>query len=71
MMTRTSGADYAMDRIWMNSVDTGWCTDENPESWKQPGNVPLDEVDGAMRVLDLVSTFFDTIKINIQRFLKV
>jgi hypothetical protein len=34
MMTRTSGSDYAVDRIWMNSVDTGWVTDENPQNWK-------------------------------------
>ena len=30
MMTRTSGEDYARDGIYMNSVDTGWVTDENP-----------------------------------------
>lgn len=30
MMTRTAAADYAEDRIYMNAVDTGWITDENP-----------------------------------------
>jgi NAD(P)-dependent dehydrogenase (short-subunit alcohol dehydrogenase family) len=30
MMTRTSAADYAKDGIYMNSVDTGWVTDEDP-----------------------------------------
>jgi NAD(P)-dependent dehydrogenase (short-subunit alcohol dehydrogenase family) len=30
MMTRTAAADYAGDGIFMNSVDTGWITDENP-----------------------------------------
>ena len=30
MMTHTSGADYAKDGIFMNSVDTGWVTDEIP-----------------------------------------
>merc|ERR1711865_24177 len=30
MMTRTSGQDYAVDGIFMNSVDTGWINDENP-----------------------------------------
>src|SRR6185436_15507244 len=30
MMTRTSAADYHADGIHMNSVDTGWITDEDP-----------------------------------------
>src|SRR5829696_2947344 len=30
MMTRTSATDYYGDGIHMNSVDTGWVTDENP-----------------------------------------
>ena len=30
MMTRTSAADYEADGIHMNSVDTGWVTDEDP-----------------------------------------
>ena len=30
MMTRTSAPDYARDGIFMNSVDTGWVTDEDP-----------------------------------------
>ena len=30
MMTRTSAADYHGDGIHMNSVDTGWVTDEDP-----------------------------------------
>jgi NAD(P)-dependent dehydrogenase (short-subunit alcohol dehydrogenase family) len=58
MMTRTSGPDYARDGIHMNSVDTGWITDEDPahvserktaESGFQP---PLDIVDGAARIVD-------------------
>ena len=61
MMTLTSARDYARSGILMNSVDTGWITD------MAPGNVgnasreretfvgpPLDEVDGASRVLDPV-----------------
>ncbi|KAJ3104850.1 hypothetical protein HDU97_008820 [Phlyctochytrium planicorne] len=39
--------------IYMNALDTGWVTDENPvgmEGWEPP----LDEVDGAARVLDPV-----------------
>jgi NAD(P)-dependent dehydrogenase (short-subunit alcohol dehydrogenase family) len=58
MMTRTSAPDYARDGIWMNSVDTGWVTDEDPvlhvrrkreEHGFEP---PLDVVDGAARILD-------------------
>jgi NAD(P)-dependent dehydrogenase (short-subunit alcohol dehydrogenase family) len=30
MMMRTSAADYAEANIFMNSVDTGWITNENP-----------------------------------------
>ena len=30
MMTRTAAADYYSDGIHMNSVDTGWVTDEDP-----------------------------------------
>jgi NAD(P)-dependent dehydrogenase (short-subunit alcohol dehydrogenase family) len=58
MMTRTSAPDYAKTGIFMNSVDTGWVTDEDVahiaerktlESGFQP---PLDIVDGAARILD-------------------
>jgi NAD(P)-dependent dehydrogenase (short-subunit alcohol dehydrogenase family) len=58
MMTRTSAADYAVDGIYMNSVDTGWITDENPYPKKtllheQRGFVPpLDVVDGMARIYD-------------------
>jgi NAD(P)-dependent dehydrogenase (short-subunit alcohol dehydrogenase family) len=31
MMTCTSAKDYACSKIFMNSVDTGWVTEENPE----------------------------------------
>ncbi|KAG5499827.1 hypothetical protein GH5_03962 [Leishmania sp. Ghana 2012 LV757] len=61
MMTRTSGDDYAADGIYMNSVDTGWITDESPKLKKdrraeQFMLCPLDEVDAAARCLDLVFT---------------
>jgi NAD(P)-dependent dehydrogenase (short-subunit alcohol dehydrogenase family) len=58
MMTRTSAADFARDGIHMNSVDTGWVTDEDPfaktveKSIEQGFVPPLDSVDGAARVLD-------------------
>jgi NAD(P)-dependent dehydrogenase (short-subunit alcohol dehydrogenase family) len=58
MLTRTSAADYAEHGIWMNSVDTGWVTDEDPMHYverKQRDHdfyPPLDVVDGAARVCD-------------------
>jgi NAD(P)-dependent dehydrogenase (short-subunit alcohol dehydrogenase family) len=61
MLTRTSGPDYAVDHIYMNSVDTGWITDESPLSKKQRRAdeeklCPLDEVDAAARCLDPIYT---------------
>jgi NAD(P)-dependent dehydrogenase (short-subunit alcohol dehydrogenase family) len=60
MMTRTSAADYARDGIHMNSVDTGWITDEDPLRFSEKKaaeqgdtfDPPLDVVDGASRILD-------------------
>jgi len=57
MLTRTSAKDYARDGIFMNSVDTGWITQENPYPLKtrqrQNGFVPpLDIIDGAARIYD-------------------
>jgi NAD(P)-dependent dehydrogenase (short-subunit alcohol dehydrogenase family) len=66
MMTRTSAADYHADGIHMNSVDTGWVTDEDPAAIaerkvvEQRFQPPLDIVDGAARVLDPVITGFNT-----------
>lgn len=58
MMTRTSASDYAQDNIFMNSVDTGWITDENPYpkkiniQAKQGFYTPLDIIDGMARIYD-------------------
>ncbi|MDQ6700076.1 MAG: SDR family NAD(P)-dependent oxidoreductase [Acidobacteriota bacterium] len=60
MMTRTSAADYHGVGIHMNSVDTGWVTDEDPveiaarKIVEQRFHPPLDIVDGAARILDPV-----------------
>lgn len=62
MMTRTSAADYVKDGIHMNSVDTGWITDEDPveiatRKVEEHGfHPPLDVVDGAARILDPIFT---------------
>jgi len=64
MLTHTSASDLANYGIFMNAVDTGWVTDEDPAALAarkqevhdfQP---PLDIVDGAARVCD---PFFDGI----------
>lgn len=58
MMTRTSATDYHADGIHMNSVDTGWVTDEDPleiaarKVVEQRFHPPLDVVDGAARIVD-------------------
>ncbi len=58
MMTRTAAADYQQDGIHMNSVDTGWVTDEDPAEIaarkvaEHRFHPPLDIVDGAARILD-------------------
>ncbi len=58
MMTHTAAGDLAKYGIYMNAVDTGWVTDEDPAELAahkervhdfQP---PLDIVDGAARICD-------------------
>ncbi|MEQ1633341.1 MAG: SDR family oxidoreductase [Planctomycetota bacterium] len=62
MMTRTSARDYVQDGIHMNSVDTGWVTDEDPaeiaaRKVEEHGfSPPLDIVDGAARIVDPIFT---------------
>jgi NAD(P)-dependent dehydrogenase (short-subunit alcohol dehydrogenase family) len=62
MMTRTSAADYQQDGIHMNSVDTGWVTDEDAAeiAARKVANhrfhPPLDIVDGAARIVDPIIT---------------
>jgi NAD(P)-dependent dehydrogenase (short-subunit alcohol dehydrogenase family) len=66
MMTRTSAVDFARAGIFMNSVDTGWVTDEDPlhhvdrKQEVHDFHPPLDAVDGAARVLDPLYTGFAT-----------
>ncbi len=57
MLTRSSAADYARDRIYMNSVDVGWFSNGEPAAvaaaMRSRGFVlPLDEIDAAARVCD-------------------
>ena len=66
MMTRTSAADYVADGIHMNSVDTGWVTDEDPAEIaarkiaEHRFHPPLDIVDGAARIVDPIIAGFNS-----------
>jgi NAD(P)-dependent dehydrogenase (short-subunit alcohol dehydrogenase family) len=66
MMTRTAAADYHHDGIHMNSVDTGWVTDEDPveiaarKTAEQRFHPPLDSTDGAARIVDPIISGFNT-----------
>ncbi len=64
MLTHTSSGELSKHGIFMNAVDTGWVTDEDPATLalfkqeKHDFQPPLDIVDGAARVCD---PFFDGI----------
>lgn len=64
MLTHTSAKDLAKSGIFMNAVDTGWVTDEDPAALlalkqaEHDFHPPLDIVDGAARICD---PFFDGI----------
>ena len=66
MMTRTAATDYFNDGIHMNSVDTGWVTDEDPieiamrKTAEQRFHPPLDIVDGGARIVAPIVTGFNT-----------
>jgi len=66
MMTRTAATDYFNDGIHMNSVDTGWVTDEDPveiatrKTAEHRFHPPLDIVDGGARIVAPIITGFNT-----------
>lgn len=76
MLTRTSAQDYARVGIHMNSVDTGWITDEDPADIARRKtdelgfHPPLDQIDAAARICDPIFTGFLTGEHQWGQFLK-
>jgi NAD(P)-dependent dehydrogenase (short-subunit alcohol dehydrogenase family) len=66
MIVRTSAPDYARDGIYLNAVDTGWVTDEDPAHLAERKveehafSPPLDIVDGAARIVAPITEGFRT-----------
>ena len=61
MITRSIAFSWQKDNIFVNSVETGWITNEFPNGsfGKKKDSVflpPLDEIDGAARILDPIFT---------------
>lgn len=68
MMTKTSAEEFALDKIYMNSVDVGWVSTGAIEPLRQKqfkaGYIPpLDSVDGAARIFHPIEEVINNNKI--------
>jgi NAD(P)-dependent dehydrogenase (short-subunit alcohol dehydrogenase family) len=78
MMTRTAAAHYLETGIFMNAVETGWITENlpNPEEDRirhatgYASRIPLDEIDGAARILDPIFTVIHHGSVKVGKFWK-
>ncbi len=76
MLVRTSAPDLQKDGIFLNAVDTGWVTDEDPahiaarKAEEQAFSPPLDVVDGAARIVAPIFEGFQTGKHQAGHFYK-
>lgn len=78
MMTRTAASHYLKSGIFMNAVETGWITENlpNPEEDRireasgYASRIPLDEIDGAARILDPIFTVLAQGTVEVGKFWK-
>lgn len=75
MLTRTISEPYANERIYVNSIDPGWVSDQVPRTDQRfrdqiEQQLPIDLIDAAARVCDPLFTFRKTGAVTAGRLLK-